>query len=80
MTLPRLKRMRVSTEQELRNWISKNHLQDIEEVLIVTCSKKSPKKYVSSAQVRDVLREKGWTVSRSYTLEGSLVGHVARAI
>lgn len=78
MNIPRLKRVKVSSEQELRNWIAKNHLRD-DEFMIVTSSKKAPKKHISTAQLRDVLGEKGWIVSRSYTLDGNLVGHVVSA-
>ncbi len=77
MIIPKLKRIKVSTEQDLRNWLAKNaaHSQD---VMIVTCDKSSPKKYVSRAQVHDALNAHGWTSGQSYTLVGNLVGHVAR--
>lgn len=78
MAIPNLKRIKVASKQELSNWAAKNSDHDAE-VMIVTCSKKSPKKYVSGAEVRDALGAQGWTVSRSYTLEGGLVGHVVSA-
>jgi len=75
MIIPKLKRIKVSSEQELRNWLAKNsgHKQ---EVMIVTCNKKSRDKHVSSDQVRETLGEKGWAAGQSYTLDGNLVGHV----
>lgn len=75
MTLPRLKRIKVSSERELRSWLTKNS-ESGQEVMIVTCNKKSRDKYVSSDQVRGALDENGWVAGRSYTLDGDLVGHV----
>lgn len=76
MTIPNLKRIKVSSEQEIRNWLAKNpeYKQD---VMIVTCNKKSRDKFVSNEQVRNTLSEQGWSAGQSYTLKGNLVGHVA---
>ena len=76
MTIPNLKRFKVSSEQELRTWLSKNSERQ-KEVMIVTCNKSSPEKYVSNELIRDALRENGWVAGRRYTLVGNLVGHVA---
>ncbi|WP_298857940.1 hypothetical protein [uncultured Sulfitobacter sp.] len=76
MTIPKLKRVKVSSEQELRNWLAKNSKHG-QEVIIVTCNKKSPDKHISSDQVRNAFGELGWASDRSYTLDGNLVGHVA---
>lgn len=75
MIIPKLKRIKVSSEQELRNWLARNsgHKQ---EVMIVTCNKKSRDKHISSNQVREALDENGWTSGQNYTLDGNLVGHV----
>ena len=78
MTAPKLKRVKVSSEQELSNWLAKG--SEEREVLIVTCGKKSSDKFVSSKQVRLALSEQGWTPGSSYTLNGNLVGHVAKHI
>lgn len=75
MTLPSLKHVRISSQQELRNWIEKNSNLN-GEFMIVTYSKKSPKKHVRTVQVRDTLERTGWSLSRSFTLNGDLVGHV----
>lgn len=75
MVAPRLKRIKVSSEQELRNWLAKNSEPE-REVMIVTSNKKSRDKHISSNQIRSVLREFGWNLGRSYTLVGELVGHV----
>lgn len=77
MIIPRLKRVKVSTEQELRSWLLKNS-EHAHDVMIVTCNKTSRNKYVSSDQVRNALNEFGWRAGQSYTLEGNLVGHVVR--
>lgn len=75
MPIPKMKRIKVSTEQELRNFLAENsgHQQ---EVMIVTCNAKSPDKHISSERVRDAVRENGWNRGRSYTLDGNLVGHI----
>jgi hypothetical protein len=75
MTKPRLKRIKVSTEQELRNWLAKNSAPQ-QEVMIVTCNKNSREKPIGSAQVRRVLGGSGWIVGHSQTLVGNLSGHV----
>lgn len=75
MIIPKLKRIKVSSEQELRNWLAKNSEHE-QEVMIVTCNKKSRDKHISSDQVRNALSENGWAASQSYTLDGNLVGHL----
>jgi len=75
MHIPKLKRIKVSSEQELRKWLSKNS-QITQDVMIVTSTKKSPGKHVPSALVRDVLRDFGWCPGQSYTLPGDLYGHI----
>jgi hypothetical protein len=75
MIIPKLKRIKVSSEHELRNWLAKNSEQK-QEVMIVTCNKKSRDKHISCDLVRDALDENGWAAGQSYTLDGNLVGHV----
>lgn len=76
MNIPNLKRIKVSSEQELRNWLTKN-TELKQDVMIVACNAKSRDKHITSIQVRDVLSENGWASGLSYTLAGDLVGHVA---
>ena len=66
------------SEQELSYWIEMNSALD-GEFMIVTCSKKSPKKCASSVLVRYRLNARGWSVRRSFTLNGDLVGRVVSA-
>ncbi|MEP5760573.1 MAG: hypothetical protein ABJ327_14920 [Litoreibacter sp.] len=75
MLVPKLKRIKVSSEQELRNWLAKNTDHE-KEVMIVTCNKKSRDKHISSDQVRNALSANGWACGKSYTLDGNLTGHV----
>lgn len=77
MIIPKLKRVKVSSAQELRNWLAKNS-DHPEDVMIVTCNKKSPDKYVSREDVLDALGEFSWVSGQSYTLVGNLVGYVSR--
>ncbi|AXI45583.1 hypothetical protein C1J03_05755 [Sulfitobacter sp. SK012] len=74
--IPKLRRIKISSVQELKNWLAKNSKLE-QEVMIVTCNKQSRDKHVSSDQVRDALSANGWTAGQSYTLDGNLVGHVA---
>ena len=75
MIIPKLKRIKVSSEQELRNWLTKNPDQ-MQDVMIVTCNKKSRDKHLSRDQMQDVLAQNGWLARCSYTLLGNLDGHV----
>lgn len=75
MIIPKLKRIKVSTVQELRSWLTKNSNKP-QDVMIVTCNKRSQTKHIRSQQVRDVARETGWSSGRSYTLVGNLSGHI----
>ena len=76
MTIPKLRRIKVSSGQELGDWLAKN--EDLrQDVMLVTCNSKSRDKFVSSEQVREALAEHGWSAGRRYTLRGNLVGHVA---
>jgi hypothetical protein len=76
MVIPKLKRIKVSSEQQLRNWLASNSEFE-RDVMIVTCNKKSREKHISSEQVRRILGDLGWTAGKSYALDGNLVGHVA---
>ena len=75
MIIPKLKRIKVSTVQELRSWLTKNSSKP-QDVMIVTCNKRSQTKHIHSQQVRDIARETGWNSGRSYTLDGNLSGHI----
>lgn len=76
MGMPKLKRIKVSSDAQLRQWLSQN--KDIgQQVMIITCDKTSPDNHISSQEVRAALSDLGWTAGRSYTLPGNLMGHVA---
>ncbi|MGH1368450.1 MAG: hypothetical protein ACRBCL_07510 [Maritimibacter sp.] len=75
MTIPKLKRVKVASEQELRTWLNKNSGQ-AQDVMIVTCNKKSHQKYIARDQLYDAVVLSGWTAGRRYTLDGNLVGQV----
>jgi len=75
MSIPKLKRVRVGSATELRTWLEKNSGAD-GRVMIVTCDKSSPTKYLSSESVRHILAEYDWIAEHSFTLNGNLLGHV----
>ena len=76
MTKQKLKRIKVSSESELRTWLV-NNFGCAEDVMIVTCNKKSRDKYVGGDEVRRAILDCGWAAGASYTLVGNLVGRVA---
>ena len=76
MSVPKLKRIRVASLGEARTWLL-NASGRSDPVLIVTADRTSSDRHVSSAAIREVLCEYGWTPGMSYTLGGGLLGHVA---
>ena len=77
MGIPALKRVKVTSEQQLRTWLRQSR-PDLREVMIVTNNRRSRETYLGTAQVRDVVGETGWTAVMSYTLPGNQLGHVIR--
>lgn len=75
MGIPNLKRVKISSEQELKVWLTKHPDQD-QSVMLVTYTKTSRDKHVSHEQVHEALVEHGWTSERRYTLNPHLIGHV----
>ncbi len=76
MNSPTLRRMKVSSEQELGNWLAK-HSGEEQEVKVVTCNRKSCNKFVSCERVRGALGDHGWTAGARCMLNGNLIGHAA---
>ena len=60
MTLKSADKIKVSSADELRKWLSVNFAQD-ESVWLVTYKKSSGTKYVSTSQILDELVSFGWT-------------------
>lgn len=75
MGIPNLKRVKVSSEQELRAWLNKQPDED-QSVMLVTYTKTSRDKHVSHEQVHEALVEHGWASGRKYTLNSHLLGHL----
>lgn len=71
----KLKRVKVSSVLELRNWLAKNSTPE-QRVMIVTCNGKSAEKHISSAKVRDALKGTGWIIEQNQELAGNPLGHV----
>ena len=75
MTIPNLKRIKVSSALELRIWLSKQ--PDYEQsIMLVTYSQSSHTNYVSREQVYDAVVEHAWEAGTRYTLNGNLLGYV----
>ena len=75
MQIPTLKRITVTSEQQLGIWLAKQSAQ-AESVMLVTHTKASHKTYVSREQVEQMLAAHGWIAGRRYTLNPDLLGHV----
>lgn len=75
MTIPNLKRIKVSSALELQTLLAKkpDHEQSL---MLVTYSESSHANYVSREQVNDIVAKHAWQVGTRYTLNGNLLGHV----
>ena len=75
MGIPNLKRVKITSEQELKVWLTKQPDQE-QSVMLVSYTKTSRDKHVSCEQVHEALSLYGWTSGRRYTLNRHLIGHV----
>ncbi len=75
MIMPKLKRIKVSSQHQLQNWLAANSGDELE-VMIVTCNEKSQDKHVSREDVHDALARHGWAAGPRFTLKSNLVGQV----
>lgn len=75
MKTPNLKRISISSEQELDIWLA-SHSDQSQSVMLVTHTKPSHRNYVSGEQVREALAAHGWIAGPRYTLNADLLGHV----
>ena len=79
MSIPSLKRIRISTTQDILNWASKS-ATDISlnetEVMLATHQDRTNKAHVNIEDIREILGKHLLSVQRSYTLNGGLLGHV----
>ena len=75
MSIPSLKRVRISTDLELRRWLAKGG-GDGGPVMLVTKASGAPGACLGGAEVRAAIRKAGYHAGRSYTLNGGLLGHV----
>lgn len=78
MTIPNLKRIKVTSGLELTTWLSKQD-RDGQSVMLVTHADQNHSKHVGRNQVDAALTAHGWTSGMRYTLNGGLLGHVISA-
>lgn len=76
MTVPRMKRITASSEQELEARLSAGS-DCPDEVMIVIGTGRAAAGELTRDCVRRVLERSGWQVGRRYTLYGNRVGQVA---
>lgn len=77
MSIPTLKRIRITSVQQLETWLSNNsdHPSDI---MIVTFTDPTHPDFVSVDQLKNGLVSYGWSQGRRYTLGKNQLGHVIR--
>ena len=77
--IPDLKRVRISSEEQLDAWLAR-HPHREGGVMLVTHADAAHRKHVSREQVGRALAAHGWTAGPRYTLNAGLLGHkIARA-
>lgn len=75
MNMPSLKRIRVTSEQQLRSRLARLSPDDAS-VMLVTCTRSTPDKYLSPDCIRSAVIAHGWSNGRRYTLNANQIGHV----
>ena len=77
MRIPDLKRIRITSADDLRHWLARN-ADFADRVMLVTHARSTDARHVSREDVVDVLAENGWVGEARYTLNATLLGHVIR--
>lgn len=75
MKIPSMKRVKVTSPQELDVWLTK-YDGTPGSVMLVTHADAAHKDHVSREQVQGVLGVHGWAAGVRYTLNATLLGHV----
>lgn len=77
MAIPKLKRVKILSADELCVWLAKN--VDIgQDIMLVMFDKSSGDKHIAREVVNEALVDAGWGSGRIYTLHGNQIGHVIR--
>lgn len=75
MSIPNLKRVTISSVQQLENWVQKN--ADLgHSVMLVLFDKTGGERFIEPDVVSATLTAQGLNSGRRYTLHGNLIGHV----
>ncbi len=75
MAIPKLKRINVSSENELDIWLANNSSQEVS-TMVVTHASTSHRKFVSRERIGQLLETHGWEAGPRYTLGSGILGHV----
>jgi len=75
MSLPKLKHIKVDSEQQLDVWLAKNSSQQ-ESVMLVAHANRTHIKFVSREQIRQTLNKHSWEAGPCHTIGSDLLGHV----
>lgn len=77
MKLDGLKRVNITSAQQLDSWLHK-HADQTGDVVLVTRTDHAPDKHVGLEHMLRALAAHGWISARSYTLGSTKIGHVVR--
>ena len=77
MSIPAMKRVTISSAQQLDDWL-RMQPADASTVMLVTHNQRSSDKHVSTAEVQTAIGEYGWQAGFRYSLNPHLTGHVIR--
>lgn len=75
MTIPNLKRVKISKSEELDVWLRKN-CDYAQSIMLVLFDQSSGEKFIPVEIVNELVLLHGWQSGRRYTLNGNLIGHV----
>jgi len=75
MAIPNLKRIKVTSLEQLSAWLSKQPSAP-QQVMLVTLTSKTNTHYISREDIDTAVQTHGWSIGFKYTLKGDLLGHV----
>lgn len=75
MTIPALKRVRISSIDQLQDWLRKN-CEHPGPVMLVTSLRPESAGFLERDRIAKTLAKHGWTAGPRYTLSEDRLGHV----
>jgi hypothetical protein len=75
MTIPTLKRVKIASERELRDWLAR-HPQEDRDIMVVSVANRENPRHVARDAIVAAAESQGWHAGRAHTLTGGLRGQV----